>query len=413
MAMEYACCPLHDKQPGGPPPAVIFNSGPAGLAVARSLGKRGIPIVALDKKSGQPAQVSRYTAGVCTIPDPIADEDGFIQALVEVGQCLPQRGVLFPCGDEWMLTVTRHRERLAPYYYVPAADHAVIATLLNKATLYEAAAAVEIPVSPAYDPRMENPYQIAERMNYPCILRPAVKQDFTSRYGSSVALAYSSTDLLALIDKAPDLHLLVQEQIPASTDNLYTVACYLDREQQARGTFVGLRKATYPAGVGTSCLVEPAEQPALERAAIALLQHVGYTGIAEVEFMWDPRDSMFKLLDVNPRPWKWVGLPIAAGVDLPWLAYQDALGHVETAGPAQHDVTWISTVDYVALRAAEGMVAVDDFMDTTQWTHLFSGQTADGKRIVDSLYTPDDPVPFLAALRDQAAIGASKYRCGC
>ena len=50
-----------------------------------------------------------------------------------------------------------------------------------------------------------------------------------------------------------------------------------------------------------------------------------FHGIADVEFKWDEREHVYKLLDINPRPWLWINLPTACGVDLPYAAYLDAM----------------------------------------------------------------------------------------
>ena len=58
--------------------AAVFNSHSTGLAVARSLGLRGIPVFALDRDSKGVALVPRYTgvAGLC--PYPLENEEGLI-----------------------------------------------------------------------------------------------------------------------------------------------------------------------------------------------------------------------------------------------------------------------------------------------------------------------------------------------
>lgn len=44
-----------------------------------------------------------------------------------------------------------------------------------------------------------------------------------------------------------------------------------------------------------------------------LLAAAGYSGLCEVEFKRDARDGTFKLLEVNPRTWKWHAIADKAG----------------------------------------------------------------------------------------------------
>jgi predicted ATP-grasp superfamily ATP-dependent carboligase len=57
-----------------------------------------------------------------------------------------------------------------------------------------------------------------------------------------------------------------------------------------------------------------------------LLERIGYTGMAEVEFKFDQRDGRHKLLDLNPRAWVWHPLGSRAGVDFPYLTWLLARG---------------------------------------------------------------------------------------
>jgi hypothetical protein len=57
-----------------------------------------------------------------------------------------------------------------------------------------------------------------------------------------------------------------------------------------------------------------------------LLEGIGYTGLFDAEFVYDDRDGLFKILEVNGRPWWQLELAMACGLDLTAMAYRDALG---------------------------------------------------------------------------------------
>jgi len=57
-----------------------------------------------------------------------------------------------------------------------------------------------------------------------------------------------------------------------------------------------------------------------------LLDGVGYRGIFSAEFKLDERDGLFKLLEVNVRPWWFAGFAASCGLDVCEMAYHDALG---------------------------------------------------------------------------------------
>src|SRR5439155_318297 len=107
---------------------------------------------------------------------------------------------------------------------------------------------------------------------------------------------------------------------------------YVAPDGEIRGAFVGRKLEQYPEGFGTGCLVVGEQVADIVDRGRAILRSYGYHGISEVEFIWDPVRKDHLLLDVNPRVWKWIALPIASGVDLPWLAYSEAIGRGERAG---------------------------------------------------------------------------------
>jgi predicted ATP-grasp superfamily ATP-dependent carboligase len=67
-----------------------------------------------------------------------------------------------------------------------------------------------------------------------------------------------------------------------------------------------------------------------------LVERVGYRGIFSAEFKYDDRDGLFKILEVNARPWWYVEFAARCGVDVCSMAYRDALGLPVEPGGAYH-----------------------------------------------------------------------------
>jgi predicted ATP-grasp superfamily ATP-dependent carboligase len=56
-----------------------------------------------------------------------------------------------------------------------------------------------------------------------------------------------------------------------------------------------------------------------------MLADISYRGFFNIEFKRDARDGHYKVIEFNPRPCWYTGTIASGGVDLPWLAYLDAL----------------------------------------------------------------------------------------
>jgi predicted ATP-grasp superfamily ATP-dependent carboligase len=57
-----------------------------------------------------------------------------------------------------------------------------------------------------------------------------------------------------------------------------------------------------------------------------LLAHVDYRGVFSAEFKLDERDGLYKILEVNVRPWWYIEFAARCGIDVCYLGYLDALG---------------------------------------------------------------------------------------
>jgi len=171
---------------------------------------------------------------------------------------------------------------------------------------------------------------------------------------------------------------------------------------------VGNAAVRYPQQFGTSCLVETADEPAIAERALAVLDDAGYHGISEAEFVYDADRDEFLLLDVNTRPWKWIGLPVAAGANLPMAAYAavtDAAYESEGVEPAR----WVYLRDYLSLLAGDD--AFRDRLSPADWRRLVSGAFEREGDLTTAVYRPSDPAP--AAKLFETEFVDRDYYCSC
>jgi len=77
---------------------------------------------------------------------------------------------------------------------------------------------------------------------------------------------------------------------------------------------------------GTSGLRRSWWHDAMHEDAVARLRHLGWQGVAMVEYKWDPRSDAFEFIEVNSRFWAGLHLDLASGVDYPRLLLDRALG---------------------------------------------------------------------------------------
>ena len=116
-----------------------------GLAAIRSLGRQGLRVLAVDNRPYALGLRSRY-AEARLAPDPLDDEEGFIEALraiaAETDDVLP----VFPTHDEHLNAIARHADALGERYRFPFPSWDVLEQIQSKRHQLETAEAIGVPV---------------------------------------------------------------------------------------------------------------------------------------------------------------------------------------------------------------------------------------------------------------------------
>jgi|HubBroStandDraft_6_1064221.scaffolds.fasta_scaffold20960_2 D-aspartate ligase len=326
--------------------AIVIGGEHPGLGIARSLGRRGIPIYVIDDQHSV-SQFSKYVTRVVRVKD-LRDEQNTVNSVMEVGQRYGLKGwVLFPTRDETVAAFSRHRERLAEVFRVTTACWDTVRWAWDKKNTYDRAVELGIPVPHTYNPRTEG--ELAELYcRLPLAIKPAVKENFFYATGAKAWRAETPDQLDDLYRKAirqigPE-EILIQEIIPGDGLQQYSY-CAFFRDGKAQGTLVARRMRQHPREFGRAATyVETIEAPEIEELSERFLRAIDYYGLVEVEFKLDSRDGQFKLLDVNARTWGFHSIGGPAGVDFPYLLYADQLGKPVEQGRARAGVGWLRAV---------------------------------------------------------------------
>jgi D-aspartate ligase len=310
----------------GRPAAVVVDVGWVnGLAAIRSLGRAGVPVIALDHRRGALGFRSRYaTPMLC--PDP-QDEQAFVEFLAGLGDGLGSSAPIFPTHDEPLNAIARAGERLGKRFLFPFPPWEVLSRIQTKRGQLEAAEQVGIPV-----PRWAATSSAADELGYPVLVKPSSTEGFKRRFGRQAFRCENREQVERAFTEAEPYEPLVQELVPGGDEQLYTLGSYLAADGRPLGLFCGRKLRQTPPGVGTCRVGEAVWVDEVVEQGLRLLHELGHTGLSQVEFKRDPRDGTYRLMEVNPRLWQWHGLAAACGVDVTRIAYEDLVG--ERPAPA-------------------------------------------------------------------------------
>jgi len=368
--------------------AVIMGGGFANLEMARNLDKYGIEVCLLGSATSV-ARFSRSISQFVKLPRELQDEEllDFLEAVAEKHGV---RGwVLFPGIDEHLRMVTQHQERLAKYFVVAAPPWEMVKHFYDKRLTYALAQQAGIPMPYSYMPENVDQLDLLN-IEFPVVLKPAVTPHFVKNSNRKAYLAKDRRELRefyeAMAQVIPPSEVIVQEFLPEPSKNLFSFAGYFKQGEPIIGLSVK-RTRQFPRDFGrASSFVEAVELPELGELASRLLRAIHYTGLAEVEFMWSVQRARFELLEVNARFWAWHALAIAAGLDLPYFAFAEALGLNAPVGTVHQGTKWVRP--WADIRAAAQEIR-SGTLDLRQYLNSLRGKTA------FSLFSLSDPIPFI------------------
>jgi D-aspartate ligase len=382
--------------------AVVIGGEHPGLGIARSLGRRGIPVCIIDHQHSV-SQFSKYVTRVVRVKD-LRDEHKTVESVMGVGLRYGLKGwVLFPTRDETVAAFSRHRDRLAEFFRVTTPCWDTVRWAWDKKKTYDLAAQLGIPVPRTYNPRTEG--ELAELYSrLPLAIKPAVKENFFYATGAKAWRAESPDQLINLFRKAirhirPE-EILIQEIIPGDGQRQYSY-CAFFRDGEAHSTLIARRMRQHPREFGRAATyVETVELPTIVELSERFLRAIDYYGLVEVEFKQDPRDGLFKLLDVNARTWGFHSIGGPAGVDFPYLLYADQVGKPVDRSDAKAGVGWlraIADLPTAALDLWDGEIDLRSY-----WRSLKHTRT-------ESVFCLQDPLPSIAEVLMLPYLVTKKY----
>ncbi|WP_299439885.1 ATP-grasp domain-containing protein [uncultured Rhodospira sp.] len=306
------------------PGRVVLTHGRSlmALAVARSLGQRGIEVIGCDETPMMALSFSRYVTRTFLHAPKGPDGTGHLESLAEgvrahaPGDERPY--MIMPIHEDTPL-IARERAVFEPVATVAAPPTEAIAAVVPKNRLAKTVGGlgVEAPATRiAGSPQAAR--DAAGEIGLPVFVKPA-----SSTGGRGIARVADVVDMDAAFEAAravdPEGTVLVQG-LAAGEDYCLT-ALYHDGEPRVHMAYRNLE--TFPGAGGFGVLRETVDAGPMPAAAERLLRPLRWTGVVQLDYRWDGTASgVPRLIEVNPRFWGGLFQSIESGVDYPWLLYR-------------------------------------------------------------------------------------------
>lgn len=357
------------------------------LAVARTLGRLGVPIYAVVEDTYTPLAMSRYLKKAFVWDSCPIDPESFVKAMSLIGECIARPTIIIPMDDLSAVSVAENAASLARWFIVPPVPPQVPHRLANKANLHSLCAEIGIPVARSVVPRSFDEVRVfADATEFPVVVK-AVEQWLPLKNMFVTKVIRTREELFNICedyDFEGSQSLIIQEHIPGDD---WICHGYYNSEKNINLTFTGRKLRSYPPDAGSTAMGLSLENETLRCTSERLLNAVAYSGIIDMDWRRDERDGKYKILDCNPR----VGQNFrmfenSAGIDVVRAQHLDLSGRqVDRAPLIESRLFTVESFYGLALlrRMPRGASKQD------------AGKYLPAKCRELAWWSSDDPVPFL------------------
>jgi D-aspartate ligase len=315
--------------------------------------------------------------------------------LYELLDSLPEgedKPVLVPTNDRWVSFLSQHYKSLSLKYHLSIPEPRILDICFNKRLTYQTGKQLGIPVPESYFPdSLEDLTGLAEKISYPVVIKPAIMYTFYAKTGKKVLVCKNLSDLTTKYREAlkyiPANEIIVQEFLDGGARNLYSFGSFAVNGTPV-GSFTANRIRQKPMDFGISTTyAKIVVIPGLDNLAIKMLQGIQYTGISEVEFMYDESAKVFKLLEINPRTWKWHSLSNIIGLNL----IEKMIRHMQGETPEyfinnKEGLAWVERVTDTWVFITEflkGRMSINEYVNSMRLKKVFA------------VWSTSDPLPAI------------------
>ncbi len=279
------------------------------MVAVRALGKAGVDVTVTGDSVLTSSFYSRYCSRRLRTPAPAEAPSRFCKAILN--ELSGRRyDLIIPMEDDSIRALLPSRPEIEELTCFPFPSDQSLATAFDKSRTHALATQLGIPV-----PRQYRRLDEVGELDLPVVLKPTIGS------GSHGLMYVETADQLGSLLEHPPGPMetyLIEERLPAQGEEVGANLLFgLDGACLAGFTYKRLRD--YPVKGGPSTLRESIRDPELLDLSSRLLRELDWRGVAMVEFKRDTRSGGLKLMEINPRFWGSLALPVAAGVNFPLL----------------------------------------------------------------------------------------------
>lgn len=371
---------------GNKPGAIIIEGHIQGLSNTRSLGEAGIPVYITDVHNCI-ARYSKYCSRFIICPD--FRSEAFVDFLIDLALSDNLKDwVLIPSNDHIVYSIAANKHKLEKFYKIITPELSIINQMYDKLNLIGVARKTEVPHPLTYTP------DTFHNDTYPVLIKGRNGLTFYKTFGKKAFKVYGKDDYDKCIEKIRKIYtkegVFIQELIRNTGKNKAISFAAFAVDGVIRCFWMGMKLREHPVEFGTGTLAQSTYVEDCLKYSVTLLKELAYTGVCEIEYLLDPEDNQYKLIEINARTWLWVGLAKASGIDFAKMIYNFA-NDLPFAYPSKYktNIKWrnsFTDIVYTFIALIKGVTNLKTVTDQNKGL------------IIDAIALKGDNRPFWAYL---------------
>ena len=310
------------KKPDTNTPVLVLGGEENALALVRCLNKQHIS-VSIAAYDDCLAKHSFHTKKFYSCPkgDSIAE---FWQALlITENTASLNNALIFPCSDEALVFLTKHKSELTKKYKLYDFSEQLICNLLDKQKTIDLANDAGIPAPKYWSISSIDDLQKVCDVTYPLMLKPKNTYEFSKLYGSKLLTANSLNELTEKSNLmiSRNIDFIVCEIIHGPDTNLSSYYTYITQNNQNLFKYTKRIIRRTPVNYGGACYHISKWEKETARLGDLFFKRVGLQGMGNIEFKYDERDKQLKIIECNLRITAAHQLLVDSNMDIAYFIY--------------------------------------------------------------------------------------------
>lgn len=330
-------------------PVVVFKSvasaGHGALGVVRSLGRLHVPVYVVASDPRTSSFYSRYCRGKFVLDIETTPTEESLRFLLNVSKQVGGRPILIPTDDGAAGFVADHAEELRPAFHFQDQVKGLVNSLNSKKEMYHLAKKHGLPTPEAVFPQSRaDVLHFLQNATFPVMLKAIYGAQLWDTAGQKMFIVTNEAELLdkyGTLEDPANPNLMLQEYIPGADDTAWMLDGYFNNESDCLFAITGRKIRQYPISRGSASLGVCMQNETVELATMEFIKRIGYKGIVDIDYRYDARDGIYKVLDINPRIGSSFRLFVSStGMDVARALYADFTGQPVESGNLREGRKW-------------------------------------------------------------------------